>query len=240
MNIFELIVVQPIFNVLIGLYALVPGGDFGIAIILFTIVVRFLLYPLTRSMLHQSKAMRKLQPELARIKKEAKGNRQLESAQMLELYKKHGVNPFRSIGIILIQLPIFIALFQVIQIFTKHRELIEKFTYDFLEQLQPIKEIIADPKNFNESFLGFIDLTKAAVHNGSIEWVLVGLAVVAAYTQYVMSKQTMPQQASKRRLRDIMAEAAEGKQADQSEINAVMMQRMTKFLPIMMLSLIHI
>ncbi|HRF28108.1 MAG TPA: YidC/Oxa1 family membrane protein insertase [Candidatus Saccharibacteria bacterium] len=234
MNIFELIVVQPIFNVLIGLYALVPGGDFGIAIILFTIVVRFLLYPLTRSMLHQSKAMRKLQPELARIKKEAKGNRQLESAQMLELYKKHGVNPFRSIGIILIQLPIFIALFQVIQIFTKHRELIEKFTYDFLEQLQPIKEIIADPKNFNESFLGFIDLTKAAVHNGSIEWVLVGLAVVAAYTQYVMSKQTMPQQASKRRLRDIMAEAAEGKQADQSEINAVMMQRMTKFLPIMM------
>ena len=234
MNIFELIVVQPIFNVLIGLYALVPGGDFGIAIILFPIVVRFLLYPLTRSMLHQSKAMRKLQPELARIKKEAKGNRQLESAQMLELYKKRGVNPFRSIGIILIQLPIFIALFQVIQIFTKHRELIEKFTYDFLEQLQPIKEIIADPKNFNESFLGFIDLTKAAVHNGGIEWVLIGLALVAAYTQYVMSKQTMPQQASKRRLRDIMAEAAEGKQADQSEINAVMMQRMTKFLPIMM------
>ena len=69
MNIFELIVVQPIFNMLIGLYALIPGGDFGVAIILFTIVVRFLLYPMTRSMLHQSKAMRNLEPDLATIKR---------------------------------------------------------------------------------------------------------------------------------------------------------------------------
>jgi YidC/Oxa1 family membrane protein insertase len=98
-NIFELVVVQPIFNLLMGLYALVPGRDFGVAIIIFTIIVRFALYPLTRSMLHQSKAMRKLQPELARIKKQTKGNKQAESVAMMELYKKHGVSPFRSIGI---------------------------------------------------------------------------------------------------------------------------------------------
>lgn len=53
MNIFELIVVQPIFNMLLGLYSIIPGHDFGVAIILFTILVRVLLYPLTRSMLHQ-------------------------------------------------------------------------------------------------------------------------------------------------------------------------------------------
>lgn len=234
MNIFELVVVQPIFNLLMGLYAVVPGGDFGVAIIIFTIIVRFLLYPLTRSMLHQSKAMRKLQPELARIKKQAKGNKQAESLAMMELYKKHGVNPFRSIGILLIQLPIFIALFQVIQIFTSHRDQIEQFTYRFLSQIDPIKELIAHPDKFNEKLLGVVDLTKTAFSNNHVDVFLIVLAVVAGVTQYIMSKQTMPKTESKRRIRDIMAEAAEGKQTDQGEMNAIVMQRMTKVLPIFM------
>lgn len=234
MNIFELIVSQPIFNLLIALYSAIPGGDFGVAIIIFTIFVRFALYPLTRSMLHQSRTMRKLQPELALIKKRTKGNRQAESIQMMELYKKHNVSPFRSIGILLIQLPIFIALYSVIQIFTSHRDEIAKFTYDFLEGLAPIKQLIEHPEQFNEKLFGFIDLTKPAFHQGGIEIFLVLLALVAAVTQYIMSKQTMPQQTPKRRLRDIMAEAAEGKQADQSEMNAVVMSKMSKVLPIFM------
>lgn len=234
MNIFELVVVQPIFNLLMGLYAVVPGRDFGIAIIIFTIIVRFLLYPLTRSMLHQSKAMRKLQPELAKIKKQSKGNRQAESLAMMELYKKHGVSPFRSIGILLIQLPIFIALFQVIQIFTSHRDRIEVFTYNFLESITPIRDLITDPSSFNETLLGFVDLTKSAFSDGRIDIFLVALAVIAGVTQYIMSKQTMPKSNSQRRIRDIMAEAAEGKQADQGEMNAIVMQRMSKVLPFFM------
>lgn len=234
MNIFDLLVVQPIFNLLIGLYAIIPGHDFGVAIIIFTIIVRMLLYPLTRSMLHQSKAMRKLQPELAKIKKESKGNKQQESMRMMELYKKHGVSPFRSIGILLIQLPIFIALFHVIQIFTMHRDQIQKFTYDFMEQLAPIADLIKDPQSFNEKLFGVVDLTKSAFSSNGVEIFLVVLALVAAYTQYVMSKQTAPQNQPKKRLRDIMAEAAEGKQADQSEMNAIVMSRMMKVLPIFM------
>ncbi len=234
MNIFELVVVQPIFNLLIGLYAILPGQDFGIAIIVFTVIVRFLLYPLTRSMLHQSKAMRKLQPELAKIKKQSKGNKQAESLAMMELYKKHGVNPFRSIGILLIQLPIFIALFQVIQIFTNNRAQIEQYTYSFLAGIDSIKQIIQDPSSFNEKLFGFIDLTQSAFANGQINIFLVLLAVIAGITQYIMTKQTMPQTESKRRIRDIMAEAAEGKQADQAEMNAIVMQRMGKILPFFM------
>lgn len=234
MNIFDLLIVQPIFNLLIVLYSAIPGGDFGVAVILFTILVRFALYPLTKSQLHQTKAMRKLQPELARIKKQAKGNKQLESMQMIELYKKHGVNPFRSIGILLIQLPIFIALYWVIQIFTLHRDQIAKFTYDALESIQPIKELILHPNQFNEKFLGVIDLSVPAFSNQGVDGWLILLAVVAAYTQYIMSKQTMPQQESKKGLRQMMAEAAEGKQADQAEMNAVVMGKMIKFLPIMM------
>jgi len=233
-NIFELVVVQPIFNLLMGLYAFVPGRDFGIAIILFTVIVRFLLYPLTRSMLHQTKAMRKLQPELARIKKQSKGNKQAETMAMMELYKKHGVSPFRSIGILLIQLPIFIALYQVIQIFTIHRDQIAKFTYDGLESIGPIKDLITDPRNFNETLLGFVDLTKSAFAGGGVDIFLVALAVIAGVTQYFMSKQTMPKTEDKRRIRDILAEAAEGKQADQGEMNAIVMQRMTKILPFFM------
>jgi YidC/Oxa1 family membrane protein insertase len=233
-NIFDILIVQPIFNLLIGLYSIVPGGDFGVSLIIFTVLVRLALFPLVKRQLHQTKLMRKLQPELATIKKKAKGNKQFESMQMLELYKKHGVSPFRSIGILLIQLPIFIALYSVIQIFTLHRDQIEKFTYGFMEGIAPIKQLIEHPDQFNEKLLGIVDLTKSAFTTNGVDIFLIILAVVAAVTQYIMSKQTMPQTESKKRLRDIMREAGEGKQADQAEMNAIVMGKMIKFLPFMM------
>lgn len=236
MNIFEILVVQPIFNLLIGLYSLIPGGDFGIALILFTIIIRFAMWPLVKKQLHQVSAMRKLQPELARIKKQSKGNKQLEATQMMDLYKEHGVSPFRSIGILLIQLPIFIALYQVIQIFTLHRDQLAKFTYDFLENVGPIRTLIDNPETFNQNLFGFVDLTAHAIGGptGGFNIFLIVLAIIAAITQYIMSKQTAPTTTNKR-LRDIMSEAAEGKQADQSEMNAVVMNKMIKVLPFIML-----
>lgn len=231
MNLFEIVIVQPIFNLLLGLYSLF--GDFGIAVIIFTIIVRFALWPLVVRQLHQVKAMRKLQPELTRIRKASKGNRQAESMQMLELYKKHGVKPFRSILMLFIQLPIFIALFQVIQVFTSHRDQIAKFTYEFMQNLEPVRQLLDNPESFNRHFLGFVDLTKHAIGNGSFDIFLIALAVLAAVTQYIISRQTSPQ-TSKKRLRDVLAEAGEGKQPDQAELNAVVMGKMMKFLPILM------
>ena len=234
MNIFDTIVIQPIFNLLLGIYSLIPGGDFGVALVIFTILVRLALWPLVKKQLHQVKAMRKLQPELIKIKQATKGNKRLESIQMMELYKKHDVSPFRSIGVLFIQLPIFIALYTVVQIFTSHREDITKFTYGFLREVGPIKELIANPDHFNQQMLGFLDLTKKAWETNSFNIVLLLLAVAAAVTQYIMSKQTTPNQPSKKRLRDIMSEAAEGKKSDQTEMNAIVMNKMMKFLPIMM------
>ena len=235
MNIFETLIIQPVFNLLIGLYSLIPGGDFGVALIVFTILIRLAMWPLVKKQIHQVKIMRKLQPELVKIKKATKGNKQLESVQMMELYKQHGVNPFRSIGILLVQLPIFIALYQVIQIFTWRREEIEKFTYSFLEGLRPVRELIENPDGFNETFLHLIDLTQRAVASTPPTSIfLFLLAIGAAVTQYLMSKQTMPHQPAKKRFKDIMKEAADGKQADQSEMNALVMGKMVKFLPIMM------
>ncbi len=233
MNIFDLVVVQPIFNLLLGLYSLVPGGDFGIALIIFTILVRFALWPLVARQLHQAKAMRKLQPELRKIRANTKGNKQLESMQMLDLYKRHDVKPFRSILILLIQLPIFIAIYSVVRIFTNHRDQIDAYTYGFMKGLEPVKELITNPGSFNEKLLGVVDLTHQAFSSTGVDFVLVGLAVVAAVTQYIISKQTSPT-TNNRRLRDVMSEAASGKQADQAELNAVVVGKMTKILPFFM------
>jgi len=233
MNIFELFVVQPIFNLLLFIYSIVPYADFGVAIIIFTIIIRFAMWPLVVKQLHQVKAMRKLQPDLARIKKATKGNKQMESMQMLELYKKHEVKPLRSILILLIQLPIFISLFQVIQIFTTHRDAIKTFTYDFMQVFEPVKTLLANPDSFNEKFLGVIDLTSHAISAEGISLFLIALAGIAAYTQFIISKQTTPTTSTKR-LRDVLAEAGDGKEPDQAELNAVMMSKMTKFLPVMM------
>jgi YidC/Oxa1 family membrane protein insertase len=235
-DIFQIIIVQPIFNLLIGIYSLVPGGDFGVAVIIFTILVRLAMWPLVKKQLHQTKAMQKMQPELVKIKKETKGNKQLESMRMMELYKKHDISPFRSIGILLIQLPIFIALYQVIQIFTLHRDQIDELTYSFMKFLGPVQELIANPDNFNEKFLGFLDLTQQAITTNPlvVNGFLLVLAIGASITQYFMAKQISPKNTSKKRFRDIMKEAADGKEADKSEMNAAMMSSMTKFLPIMM------
>lgn len=235
MNIFDILIVQPIFNLLLGLYAVIPGGDFGLAIIIFTILMRFALYPLVKKQLHQVKAMRKMQPELERIKKQTKGNKQLYAMQTMELYKKHEVSPFRSIGILLIQLPIFIALYWVIQILTLHRAEVAKYAYDFMEGIPAVKHIIEHPDQFNEKLFGLFDLTKTALHQGNIDVFLVVLAIIAAVTQYIMSKQTMPHTASKRKLRDILSDASAGKEADQSEINGIVMSKMVIILPFFML-----
>lgn len=235
MNIFEVLVVQPLFNLLMLLYALVPGGDFGVSIILFTILLRIVMYPLVKRQLHQTKAMRKLQPELERIKRQTKGNRQLQGVQMMELYKRHGVSPFRSIGILVVQLPIFIALYMVIQIFTLHRDQLDKYTYDILQNIDSIKHIVQYPSEFNEKLFGIVDLTQHAFSQHGVSIILVALAVVAAIGQYIQSKQTMPTQDSNRRLRDIMADAANGKEADQSEINNAVMGKMVMVLPFFML-----
>lgn len=234
MNIFEVLIVQPIFNLLIGLYSIIPGGDFGLAVIIFTVLVRFVLYPLLKKQLHQTKMMKKLQPELKKIKARTKGNKQAEGAAMMELYKQHGVSPFRSIGILIIQLPIFIALYQVIRIFTEHRDQIEKFTYGFMEQIPSIHQLIQHPDQFHEKLFGLVDLTKSAFADGNIDIFLIVIAVVASAAQYFMSKQLMPKTESKRSIREILADAANGNQADQSEINGAMMGKMTAILPLFM------
>ncbi|HKX73386.1 MAG TPA: YidC/Oxa1 family membrane protein insertase [Candidatus Saccharimonadales bacterium] len=231
MSIFDLLLIQPIFSVLIFIYGILPMQDLGIALIIFTILVRLAMWPMVKKQLHQTKIMRQLQPQLAVIKKKAKGNRQLESQMMLELYREKGINPFGQIGLLLVQLPIFIALFAVVRIITEEQHNVPKFTYDFLEGMPGVHAAL---EHINATFLGIIDLTKhATLPDGGIYWPLAILAVIAAVLQFIQSKQLLPQPKEKRRLRDILKEQASGKEVDQAEMSALMTGKMIWLFPVL-------
>lgn len=160
-DLFQLLIVQPIFNALMLLYSIIPWHDFGLAIIIFTIILRFVMYPLIKSQLNQTKLMRKMQPELAKIKKNTKGDRQAEAMQQMELYKRYGIKPMRSVLVLIIQLPIFIGLYQVIRIIISLKnEVISQYLYEPIKNIDVIQSIIQNPANFNHTMLGFIDLTR--------------------------------------------------------------------------------
>ena len=234
MNMFDVVIVQPIFNLLMAIYALIPGGDFGVSVVLFTIIVRFLLWPLVKKQLHQAKAMRKIQPELAKINKKYKSNPQMRAMAMMDVYKKHNIKPMSSVLVLLIQLPVLIAIYRVVQIFVMQRSELAKYTYDFMEQWEPVKNLIAHPDHFNQNFLGLMDLTKQALSSSGVSIGLLILALLAAVLQYLLSKQMSPSSDSKKRLRDVLMEAGDGKNADQTEVNAIVTRKMMKIMPMFM------
>lgn len=233
----DMIIVRPIVNLLLVIYSFV--GDFGLAIILFTVLVKLLIWPLMKKQLHQTRVMREIQPELAEIKKNCKGNRQLESIQMMDLYKKKNIKPFRSMLMLLIQLPIFIALYTAIRVMVTPPTVdlsVEKSAYSFVEQLPRVQEVIADHESFHPTLFGVIDLSATAGFASVSAVIVLVFALAAALMQYIMAKQQNPSKKSEKRgFRQIMKEAAEGKEADQSELNSVVSGQMTKFMPIMML-----
>ena len=233
MNIFNVIVLEPIFNTLLVLYAFI--GDFGLSIIVFTILVRIALWPLIKKQLHQTKLMRKVQPELKKIKKKTKGNKQLETQLTMELYRERGVKPFSSIGVLLLQLPIFIAIYQVINIITKHRNDIEQYLYDPTKNLPALSGMLSPDHVFNEKLFNAINLTQTVYSHNTLNVALLLLAIIAAALQFIQTKQLMPQSDSQKKLRDILKEASQGKEADQSEITSVIGSRMALFMPLMLL-----
>jgi YidC/Oxa1 family membrane protein insertase len=232
MSLFDVILVQPIFNILVFIYGIIPGHDFGVALILFTILIRILMWPLVKKQLHQTKLMRKLQPELQRIKKKTAGNKQLEAQLMMELYRERGVNPFSSIGMLLLQLPVFIALYGVVNLITTNNENIPKYTYDALQNIPFIKDLVANPHLFNDTLFGVVDLSKHAL-GGGVYWPILFLALLAAGLQFIQSKQLLPQVKDGRKLRDVLKDQASGKSVDQSEMSAIMSSRMVYLFPVL-------
>jgi YidC/Oxa1 family membrane protein insertase len=231
---FTTFIVQPIFNLLVLIYTILPGHNFGLAIILFTIVVRLLMWPLVKKQLHNAKAMRALQPELKRIKKAAAGDRQKESVMVMELYKERGVSPFSSLGVVILQLPILIGLYSGIRRIITDPHNIVGFSYPFLQHTSWLKELAGNIGQFDHTLFGVVDLTRSALSStGGIYWPAMILVLGSAVSQYYQSKQLMPADKNARRLRDILKGAGTGEKADQGEVNAAVARSTRFFIPVM-------
>lgn len=234
-SIFEVLIIKPIFNLLVVIYALIPGHNFGLALIVFTIVVRMLMWPLVKKQLHHTKAMRDLQPEIKKIKSAAKGDRQKESVMLMELYKEREISPFGSIGILVVQFIILIGLYQGLRRVVLHPHEIIDLAYPIVQKLPWIQTLAADISKFDATLLSVVDLTKAAHVNGV--WYIPALIIVlaSAVTQYFSSKQLMPQAEDSRSLRQILKDAGKGRQAEQSEVSSAVGQSTKYLVPVMIL-----
>lgn len=112
-EIFNKIFYEPLLNGLVLLVNFLPFHDVGVAVILLTIIVRFIVFPFShRSIITQTK-MRRLEPEIKKIKNKFKKDTQEQSKKTMELYKKHGINPFSGCLTLILQLPIIFALYKV-------------------------------------------------------------------------------------------------------------------------------
>ncbi len=261
-NLIDIIIVRPIVNVQFMIFNWVH--DFGLAIVILAILVKLFMWPLTRKQLVQTRLMQKIQPELVKIRKNCNGNKQLESLQTMDLYKRYNVKPFASFLVLLIQLPIFIAVFSAIRVIAtplpqdnltnraysfvayEGSEIanLEVKQVEYLEDLAnndiPVEEkrkYDFEPKLFNA-----IDLTAKAsdvIVPSKFSWsaiFMLAISIAASLAQYFVAKQQTSSGKSEKRkkFREILKEAKEGKEVDDSDISSIATGQMSKMMPIMM------
>ena len=168
-SIFNTLLYKPLLNLLILLYENVAFHDLGIAIILITIVVRVILLPLFEKQTRYQLVMQKIQPKIKEAEKKHKGDREKQTAAMMEIFKEHKTNPFSGFLLLFIQIPILIALYKIIS-----AVLGSGFGAD-------LYSFIPHPETINIMFLGLINLGKANIL----------IVVLAAVAQFFQAKTTM-------------------------------------------------
>ncbi len=112
-NLFNAYLYQPILSVLIFIYDKIAFHDLGLSIIILTFLVRIILFPLFYKSAKDQSLMQRLQPHIQKIQLDHKDNKERQATLLMELYKKHRLNPFSGFLLLLIQLPILIALYRV-------------------------------------------------------------------------------------------------------------------------------
>ncbi len=177
-SIFHAILYQPIFNVFVWLYNVLPGHDMGVVILAVTIILRLILYPLTSSSIKAQKSLQDLQPKLEEIKKQYADDKQKQAQATMELYKNNKVNPLASCLPMLVQLPILIALFLVMRDGLASADL-TKNLYPFVH----------NPGTLNPISLGFLDLSKP----NAVLAILAGLAQF--FQAKTLSRKSPPKEA---------------------------------------------
>lgn len=167
-TLFNEILYRPILNALVFLYNIIPGHDFGIAIILLTILIRIILSPLSYKSIKSRQALSLIQPQIKEIQKKYK-DKEEQSKELMKLYKEHNASPFSGCLPLLIQFPILIALYRVLINVLKP------------ESLSTLYLFIKNPGIINALSLGVLDLSKKSPV----------LAILAGISQFFYSKLTM-------------------------------------------------
>ena len=156
------ILFRPLFNLLISLYNVIPGADFGVAIIVLTIIVRIVFFPLSIKALVSQRELNKLQPKIKELQEKHKGDKQALGQATMQLYKEHKINPLSGCLPLLIQLPVLIALYSALNSGLKP------------ESLNGLYAFVGRPESINQVALGFIDLAKKsplmAILAGGLQW----------------------------------------------------------------------
>lgn len=176
---FNLLLYQPLFNILVLFYEYIPGKSFGFAIIILTVLIKLILYPLGSRAIKSQKELSELQPKIKELQEKYK-DKEEQAKQLMALYKKEKINPFSGFLPLFIQLPILIALYQV---FWKGLD---------PAQLSLLYNFIPSPGSINSLFLGFLDLAK------SNTW----LAILVGVTQFLQIKLAIPKNDPKKKNND--------------------------------------
>jgi YidC/Oxa1 family membrane protein insertase len=153
---------KPLINALAFLVSVLPGGDVGLAVILLTILVKLILFPLSERQIKNQAAMNILAPELEKIKKSG-ASKEEQARLTFELYKKHKTNPLSGC---LIQIPVILVIIALYRVFIKGVDFDPSLLYSFVHA----------PTHVNMIFLGFIDLSQKS-------FILALLAAVSQYFQ---------------------------------------------------------
>lgn len=166
---FQTFFYQPILNLLIFLYNIVPGHDLGVAIIILTIIIKLILLPLSKQSIKSQKSLQDLQPKIDDIKKKYADKKEEMGRAMMALYKENKVNPFSSCLPLLIQFPFLIAVFRVFR---------NGFSNGSLDLVYPF---INRPEFVNSLSFGFLELSKPNIF----------LAILAGMAQFWQAKMMM-------------------------------------------------
>lgn len=157
-NLWNTFLYEPIYNALIFIINNVTFGDVGFAIVIVTILVKVILFPLTKKSARSQILMKKMEPEIKKIKQDYP-NKEEQAKKTLELYKKYGTNPFSGCLVVLLQMPVIFALYYV---FYKGLKVDESLIYSFIQI----------PTTLSTNFLGVFELGEKSLFLG----VLTGLS----------------------------------------------------------------
>lgn len=187
MVIFDQLVYAPVYNLLVFVYDFLPFKDFGIAIIIITLIIKFLLIPLSRKQIESQKKMTELQPKIKELQKKYKDDKEKQSRALMELYKTNKSNPFSGCLPMVVQLVFLIAIYRVLFNISQANLMVDgNILYDFIQ----------NPGQIDKMFLGLIDLS-TAVNLGNITFSEVPkmiLVILAALSQYFQTKMLMAKQ----------------------------------------------